>query len=199
MAKKILQTYDFTTNQIIDVKLENLASFPTAGNAGRPVFNTTTGKLGVDDGTTFSSLLTSVTWNDVTGKPTEFTPSTHSHTIAQVTGLQAALDDKAAIDSPVFTGTPISTTPITSDDSTKIATTAYVKSSISALASGDMLKSEYDSDDNGKVDCAEVAESVTWANITSKPTEFTPVSHTHTASEVTDFSATVDARIIAFI
>src|SRR5690606_16796268 len=31
-------------------------------------------------------------WADVTGKPTTFAPSTHTHTIAQVTGLQAELD-----------------------------------------------------------------------------------------------------------
>ena len=38
----------------------------------------------------------SLTWNDVTGKPTTFSPSAHSHTIADVTGLQGALDGKAA-------------------------------------------------------------------------------------------------------
>lgn len=35
-----------------------------------------------------------VAWGDVTGKPTEFTPSAHSHAIADTTGLQAALDAK---------------------------------------------------------------------------------------------------------
>lgn len=36
----------------------------------------------------------SVAWVDVTGKPSTFTPSTHSHAISDVTGLQAALDGK---------------------------------------------------------------------------------------------------------
>ena len=35
-----------------------------------------------------------VAWADVTGKPSTFPPSAHTHTIAQVTGLQAALDSK---------------------------------------------------------------------------------------------------------
>jgi hypothetical protein len=35
-----------------------------------------------------------VDWTDVTNKPTTFTPSTHSHAIADTTGLQAALDAK---------------------------------------------------------------------------------------------------------
>lgn len=37
-----------------------------------------------------------VDWNNVTGKPATFPPSTHSHVIADVTGLQTALDGKQA-------------------------------------------------------------------------------------------------------
>nr|WP_324251398.1 Head fiber protein [Bacillus sp. AF23] len=33
-------------------------------------------------------------WADVTGKPSTFPPSSHTHTIANVTGLQTALDGK---------------------------------------------------------------------------------------------------------
>jgi hypothetical protein len=36
----------------------------------------------------------SVAWGDVTGKPSTFTPSAHTHAIADVTGLQTALDGK---------------------------------------------------------------------------------------------------------
>lgn len=36
-----------------------------------------------------------VAWADVSGKPTEFTPAAHTHTIAEVEGLQDALDAKA--------------------------------------------------------------------------------------------------------
>ena len=35
-------------------------------------------------------------WTGITDKPSSFTPSAHSHPISQVTGLQAALDGKAA-------------------------------------------------------------------------------------------------------
>ena len=37
-----------------------------------------------------------IDWADITGKPSTFPPSTHSHAIADVTGLQTALDGKAA-------------------------------------------------------------------------------------------------------
>lgn len=38
----------------------------------------------------------SVAWADVTGKPATFTPATHTHAVADVTGLQAILDDYEA-------------------------------------------------------------------------------------------------------
>ena len=38
----------------------------------------------------------SVAWVDITGKPATFAPSAHTHSIANVTGLQTALDGKAA-------------------------------------------------------------------------------------------------------
>lgn len=40
---------------------------------------------------------TSVAWVEVTGKPTEFPPSAHTHPISQVTNLQAALDSKSDV------------------------------------------------------------------------------------------------------
>lgn len=44
-----------------------------------------------------------VTWSNVTGKPTSFPPSAHSHPISDITGLQAALDAKQAAGSYVAT------------------------------------------------------------------------------------------------
>lgn len=46
-------------------------------------------------------------WTDVTSKPSTFPPDTHSHAIADTTGLQTALDAKAPIASPTFTGTVV--------------------------------------------------------------------------------------------
>lgn len=43
---------------------------------------------------------------------------------------------KAPIASPTLTGTPLSTTPLTADDSTRIATTAFVKSAIAEADNG---------------------------------------------------------------
>lgn len=56
MTKKILQSYNFSGNQILDARFENLAGFPAAGKAGRLVLNTTTALIGFDNGTVFRTL-----------------------------------------------------------------------------------------------------------------------------------------------
>lgn len=43
-----------------------------------------------------AAALAAVTWSTITGKPATFTPATHSHVIADVAGLQTALDGKQA-------------------------------------------------------------------------------------------------------
>lgn len=45
-----------------------------------------------------AAAAASVPWTGVTGKPDKFTPDTHTHAIADVTGLQDALDGKATKD-----------------------------------------------------------------------------------------------------
>jgi hypothetical protein len=42
-------------------------------------------------------------WDDVTGKPGSFPPSVHTHSIANVDGLQDALNGKAAVGSDLWT------------------------------------------------------------------------------------------------
>ena len=49
---------------------------------------------------------------------------------------QTALNDKANIASPVFTGTPTAPTPAADDNSNKLATTAYVQTEIAGISGG---------------------------------------------------------------
>ena len=50
----------------------------------------------------------------------------HGHAIADVTSLQASLDAKAPLASPALTGTPTAPTQAQGNNSTRLATTAYV-------------------------------------------------------------------------
>jgi hypothetical protein len=72
-------------------------------------------------------------WANFTGVPATFTPSPHTHPISDVTGLQTALDAKAALASPALTGNPTAPTQAAGNNSTRIATTAYTDAAIAAL------------------------------------------------------------------
>lgn len=58
----------------------------------------------------------------------------HNHAIADSTGLQAALDAKAPLASPTFTGIPAAPTAASSNNSTQLATTAYVQNNLGSYA-----------------------------------------------------------------
>jgi len=56
--------------------------------------------------------------------------------------LQTQIKNKANINSPTFTGTPKSVTPAATDNSTNIATTAFVKNQIANQLTKDNLKTD---------------------------------------------------------
>jgi hypothetical protein len=110
---------------------------------------------------------------------------------SQVDGLLSA---KAPLASPGFTGSPTAPTAVAGTDSTQIATTAFVNEAIAGFGAGDMAKSTYDTDNDGKVDAAEVADAVPWSGVTGKPTSFTPSSHSHSIAQVTGLQTALDAK-----
>lgn len=57
------------------------------------------GKLTFDGAEVGGGTAGSVAWDNITGKPSTFPPSTHSHEISDVTGLQSALDGKGTVKS----------------------------------------------------------------------------------------------------
>lgn len=68
---------------------------PAGGTAGQVL----TKVNGTNYNVTWTTPATgggSVAWADITGKPSQFPPETHTHGISDVTGLQTALDGKAA-------------------------------------------------------------------------------------------------------
>ncbi len=62
--------------------------------------------------------------------------ATHGHAIGDTSGLQAALDAKASLASPTFTGNPTAPTQTAGNNTTRIATTAFVKNAIDVVLGG---------------------------------------------------------------
>lgn len=57
----------------------------------------------------------------------------HTHAISDVTGLQSALNAKAALTSPSFSGVPIAPTAASGNSSAQIATTAFVQTAVNNI------------------------------------------------------------------
>ena len=108
--------------------------------------------------------------------------------------LDTLLTAKAPLASPGFTGTPTAPTAAPATNTTQIATTAFVQDALAGAGAGDMLKSAYDANNDGKVDAAETADAVAWTGVTGKPSSFSPAAHTHPTSEVTGLDTELAAK-----
>jgi hypothetical protein len=108
--------------------------------------------------------------------------------------LDALLAERAPLASPALIGTPTAPTAAPANNTTQIATTAFVQAALSGAGMGDMSKSVYDTTNNGKVDVAETAEAVPWTGVTGKPSTFTPATHAHATSDITGLDAALAAK-----
>jgi hypothetical protein len=104
-----------------------IASRPAAGSAGRIFFSTDEGKTYRDSGSAWQDCSDGGLVVSVAGR-------TGAVTLAEsdITGLVSDLAAKAPLASPALTGTPTAPTASAADNSTKLATTAYVDSSVAA-------------------------------------------------------------------
>lgn len=115
--------------------------------------------------------IISVSWGQVSGKPNTFPPSSHTHIIGDVTGLQSALDGKlSAVSWEQVTGKPATFTP---------AAHTHVIADVTGLQAA--LDSKL--------------SSVSWSAVTGKPTTFPPSAHTHVIGDVTGLQAALDAKL----
>jgi len=89
-----------------------------------------------NDGSDTIVISTTATANSSDATLLDRANHTGTQAISTVSGLQDALDNKAPKDSPALTGNPTAPTQTSSDNSTKLATTAFVKAQgYAALAS----------------------------------------------------------------
>lgn len=146
---------------------ENKTTLDKFGEVGnKPTFN------GEEIGGGVSS------WNDLEDKPTTFPPSEHTHQIADVSGLQDSLDSKV---SSVNGQTGTVTIPNATATEAGLMSAAD-KSKLDGIdttgSTGDMLKSVYDTNNDGIVDHAAVADAIGTATATQVETAVSQ-SHTH--------------------
>lgn len=93
----------------------------------------------VDNTSDAAKPISSATQTALNGKAN----SSHGHAVADVTGLQTALDGKAPLASPAFTGTPTAPSAAAYADSTQIATTAHVHDTVTTVPENPQTGTSY--------------------------------------------------------
>ena len=117
-----------------------------------------------------------IDYNTVINKPTSFPPSTHTHVISDITGLQGELDNKLDENNPTATGTlTLQTDPSILVGTFDILVRNPSSGVVSKVPEATYRKSSVD---------------VPWMEISGKPSTFPPSAHTHTKSQITDFAHT---------
>lgn len=116
--------------------------------------------------------------SDINSLKTNKSDILHNHSLANLTEKSYnSLTDKPSI--------PTDTAHLTKSD---VYTKTEVDNVLGSAGYGDMLKSTYDNDSDGKVNSADTADSVPWSGVTGKPSTFTPSTHNHTLAQITDYT-----------
>ena len=198
---KAAASHRHTKSQITD--------FPTS------IKNPTSVVIKLNGGTTEGTNM--FTYDGSTAKSINITPagigasaSSHTHTIANVTGLQSALDGKAA-SSHTHTKDQVGLGNVdnTADSAKNVAMATKLQtykndSTTETYGAQYPLFAQWDS--TGKIinmvctgytvrvqsaATADSANAVAWGNVSGKPSTFTPSAHTHTKSQITDFPSSL--------
>lgn len=142
-------------------------------------------------------------WSEVTGKPTTFTPSAHTHVSAEVTDFTAAVE--AIIDAGQSANAAWTfLSGINVGGNAKFNTSGVMLQSEATPPGGEAGYTTLYADGSGvlqrKIGTGSAAaiqlatDSIAWSRLTSVPSTFTPSAHVHAAADVTS-GTFADARI----
>ncbi len=92
------------------------------------------------------------------------------------------------------TGAPGTTDTYTITYSDATTSTFGVYNGADGSGSGDMLRSAYDTNADGKVNAADAADAVPWSGVTGKPATFAPSTHAHAITDVTGLQTALDSK-----
>jgi hypothetical protein len=133
------------------------------------------------------ATLADITWANVSGKPSAFTPANHNHAISDVTGLQTALEGKqpsgaylTANQSITFSGD------VSGSGSTSVSLTLATVNSNTGTYGGTATSAQISVDGKGRVtSVAAVPIAAPWADISGKPAVLTNTTASFTTAQET--------------
>lgn len=91
---RALSTKEATANQMevpLDMNSQRIINLPVAGNDNEPVTLGQLREMAVEN--IYTPGPHTQDWSTITGKPTEFAPTPHTHLVTQVNGLDIVLGD----------------------------------------------------------------------------------------------------------
>lgn len=167
-------------------------TIPAGGTAGQVIGKTSDGYGWI----TVSGGVSS--WNDLTDKPSAFPPATHNHVIGDVTGLENKLNEKiSSVNGQVPNSSGAVTLPVATSKADGLMSAAD-KEKLDGLDTtgsiGDMLKSVYDTNDDGIVDHAAAADAV-GATTAAQVADAVGKAHTHANKTTLDKLAETDGKL----
>lgn len=160
----------------------------------------------IASGSTSTKLPTSkavvdyVTWGNVQGKPSTFTPSSHTHTKDQVGlgNVDNTADANKSVKYAGSAGTATNVSGAAADTTVDAARHVWFSNNATETKRdyNDALK--YNPKSNtitaNITGSAASANAVAWDKVTGKPSTFAPSSHTHTIANVTGLQAALDGK-----
>lgn len=176
-----------------------LVPAPSAGSQAK--FLKGDGSWGLPD----AGEATSVPWSGVTGKPSTFAPSAHSHGNADISGLDAA-KLTGTIDLARLPQGALERCVVVASDTARLALTksqVQQGDTVKVTATGKMYfvidDTKLNAEAGYEVYTAGSATSVPWSGVTGKPSTFAPAAHNHTVANITDLEEATEAEIDSII
>lgn len=138
-----------------------------------------------------------VSWTQVRNKPTTFPPSSHTHPLGDVSGLQAALDAKVGNTDPRLSDArdPKAHTHSWASLTGKPSTFPPDGHGHSISDVSGLQQALEDAANSGTGGGTGDGSPVTWISILNKPSEFPPEAHTHLIRDVSGLQGALDAKI----
>lgn len=141
------------------------------------------------------NFISEVSWNNVLNKPSTFPPSSHTHSISQINNLQTTLDGKSNV------GHSHSWSEITSKPTTFTPSSHTLDShsnvNITSNTNGEILRWNGTQWVNNTLSEAGIKAAnwvPSWSEVTGKPTSFTPSTHSHPISQITNLQTTLNNK-----
>ena len=134
------------------------------------------------NGTDYDTLKPTTTWAQIEGKPTTFTPTSHTHTISDVTNLQTSLDAKLNLAGGTITNSFSTNSNSIYFNTAQTFTGPYLRGQVQDLYRG-YYTAQYKIWDEGNDGSGSGLDADTLDG--QHATAFADASHTHAATDIT--------------